>query len=176
MNPTHSQVAELRGQALPGATDIRFEALGVPARAEILAHFRQLSAADLALRFSATMSDIALERYVDSLDFIHDTIIAARSRNGEVTGIAQLIPVGSDRGGAAEVAFSLVPAARGKGLGSRLMREAVAAAQRRGITHLFAQVCPRNAPMLAILRHAGMTLAREDCEMVGSLALANAGD
>jgi len=171
MNTPDLRLADHPAHAAANAADFTFEPLGAQARGEILAHLRQLSGADLALRFSATMTEAALARYTDSLDFNRDSFVAARASNGELTGIAQVMPIGSDRGAAAEVAFSLAPAARGKGWGSRLMREAITVARTRGITRLIAQVCPQNTPMLAILRGAGMSITREDCEMVGTMTI-----
>lgn len=171
MNTSDLRIADHPGRVVPTAADLAFEPLGAQSRDEVLTHLRQLSPADLNLRFSATMTEAALARYTANLDFNRDSFVAARARDGELTGLAQVMPIGSDQGAAAEVAFSLAPAARGKGWGSRLMREAVAVAQMRGITRLIAQVCPQNAPMLTILRGAGMSITREDCEMVGTLNL-----
>lgn len=151
---------------------LRCERLGPQARAEVMAHFSSLSPADLALRFSACVTAYSLERYVAALDFTRNIIVAARSGAGVVIGIVQLLPFASDQGQAAEIAFSVAPPARGCGLGSRLMQEAIGYAQQHGVTRLVAQVCADNAPMLAVLRGAGMSVAREDGEIVGTLVIA----
>ena len=121
MNTSDLRIADHPGRATTAAADLTFEPLGAQARGEILAHLRQLATADLNLRFSATMTEAALARYTDMLDFNRDSFVAARAGNGELTGIAQ--------------------------------------------------VCPQNTPMLAILRGAGMSIKREDCEMVGTLTI-----
>lgn len=156
------------------AAGLSFELLGADARAAVLAHFGRLSAEDRALRFSAVISEAALESYTARIDFTRDLVVAARDAAGAILGIAQVMPFPSDSGSAAEVAFSVNPAARGQGLGRRLMAAAVAHAGARGIGRLVAQVCPQNAPMLAIFRAAGMRLAREDGEIVGTLAISTA--
>ncbi len=156
------------------ASDLSFELLGSGARADVLAHFNTLSADDRALRFSAVTSEAALETYAARIDFSRDLVVAARDAAGAIVGIAQVMPFSSDRGSAAEVAFSVDPAARGQGLGRRLMAAAIEHAGARGVGRLVAQVCPQNAPMLAIFRAAGMRLAREDGEIVGTLAIGTA--
>ena len=149
--------------------DLRFERLDPRARAQVLAHFRNLSPADLGLRFSATVTAASLERYVAALDFARDVIVGARDASGALAGIVQLMPLASDQGQAAEIALSVLPAARGSGLGKRLIAHAIDNARARGVTRLVAQICPENAPMLAIFRAAGMSLKREDGEIVGTL-------
>jgi RimJ/RimL family protein N-acetyltransferase len=165
-----STSARAHTRALAVRSDIfRFERLTCHARADVLMHFSSLSPGDLALRFSATMTAASLERYAAALDFGRDVIVAARDGSGAVVGIAQLMPFASDQGKAAEIAFSVTPAARGCGLGKRLMEEAIGCAHAHGVTRLVAQICPENAPMLAVLRGAGMSLTREDGEIVGTL-------
>lgn len=158
------------GYRLAGS-DFSFELLDADARAEVLAHLHRLSADDRALRFSSVTSDAALDAYAARIDFARDLVVAARDAAGAIIGLAQVMPLASDRGSPAEVAFSVNPAARGRGLGRRLMAAAIEHAGAHGINRLVAQVCPRNAPMLAIFRAAGMALAREDGEMVGTLAI-----
>jgi RimJ/RimL family protein N-acetyltransferase len=156
---------------LSGAVNPTFEKLGARARRDILAHLRQLTPADRALRFGAVMSDESLACYVADIDFRRDSLIGIRYAGGALAGIAQIIPIDSDCGRAAEVAFSVAPCGRGKGLGKRLVHMAIAVSWARGMTRLIARVCPRNTPMLAILRGVGMSLVRDDCDMIGTLAL-----
>jgi GNAT superfamily N-acetyltransferase len=153
------------------ARNFGFDRLQPRARSEVLSHFSGLSHADLALRFSAAVTADALQRYVAALDFDRNVVIAARDESGALLGIVQLMPFASDQGQAAEIAFSVVPRARGRGVGKQLMEHAIDYAREHGVTRLLAQICPDNAPMLAILRSAGMSLAREDGEIVGTMLL-----
>ena len=119
MNSSDLRIADHPARAAANAADFTFEPLNPQARGEILTHLGQLSPADLNLRFSATMTEAALARYTANLDFNRDSFVAARARSGELTGLAQVMPIGSDQGAAAEVAFSLVRAARGVWWSSR---------------------------------------------------------
>jgi len=160
------------GTCVFGAARLRFERLEAHSRTEVLGLLGSLAPADLALRFSMSMTASALARYVATIDFDRDIIIAARDGCAALAGIVQLMPLASDRHRPAEIAFAVAPAMQGRGLGKGLMAAAIAYAQMSGITLLVAQICPRNAPMLAVFQSAGMSLVRDDGEITGTLQIA----
>jgi RimJ/RimL family protein N-acetyltransferase len=58
--------------------------------------------------------------------------------------------------GTAEVAFAVVDAHQGQGIGSALLRNLVAIARRAGLKHLVADVLPHNEPMLKVFKESGL--------------------
>ena len=76
---------------------------------------------------------------------------------GEVLGWAALSPVSSRcaYGGVAEVSVYVAGRARGRGIGSLLLSELVAASERNGIWTLQASIFPENQASIALHRRAG---------------------
>ena len=64
--------------------------------------------------------------------------------------------------GQAEVAFAVIDAYQGQGIGSMLLRHLAAMAQAAGVKELIAEVLPENAPMLKVFERSGfpMTVTR----------------
>ena len=139
-------------------------------RDAVLEHLEMLSCHDREMRFGCALSCDALSRYADSLDFDRDIVLGLEDLAMRLIGMVQVMPLGP-RSGAAEIAFSVIPAWRGLGLGHRLMKAAVAHARSCGLCRLVAQVRPSNKAMLAVFRAAGMRLEREAGETVGVLEL-----
>jgi GNAT superfamily N-acetyltransferase len=140
-------------------------------RAAMLGHLCALSARDLEMRFGGALAAPALERHVESIDFASDLVLALEDSTGALLALAQVMRLPRAEA-VAEIAFSVHPSARRQGLGTQLMNVVLHVARAREFVRLVAQVCPRNAPMLAILRKAGMRFVREDDEMVGTLWVA----
>jgi RimJ/RimL family protein N-acetyltransferase len=138
-------------------------------RSQVLRHFHSLSQDDLTLRFGSASTPEALDRYVNAIDFEADALLGIRDDTGAILALVELLRLRTGGRASAELAFSVVPSARGRGLASCLMQAAIDFAHRHGIECLLAQVCPRNAPMLATLRRAGMRLQRVEGEVVGVL-------
>ncbi|MDR7036159.1 GNAT superfamily N-acetyltransferase [Methylobacterium sp. BE186] len=64
------------------------------------------------------------------------------------------------RPGQAEVAFTVIDAFQGRGVGAVLMRHVIAIARRRGLGELIAEVLPDNAPMLKLFERCDLPLRR----------------
>lgn len=62
----------------------------------------------------------------------------------------------------AELAFSVIDAFQGKGLGSLLLRHLAVLARRRGIAQFVATVMSENTPMLAVFEKSGLPMERRD--------------
>ena len=144
----------------PGALPAEFldwvamiERLDEDDRDSLRDHFLSLDAEDRRLRFGLPVSDDHVRRYVDSIDFKNSHVYGVR-RFDEWVGIGHLIPGTSD----AELGLSVLPAARGKGLGAAIFRYAVGHASRDGIRRLYIHCLTTNRAMLSIARSAGMTI------------------
>jgi RimJ/RimL family protein N-acetyltransferase len=64
-----------------------------------------------------------------------------------------------ERPGAAEVAFTVVDAYQGQGIGAALLRHLAAIARRAGLQTFTAEVLPDNAPMLKVFEKSGLTFS-----------------
>jgi acetyltransferase len=140
----------------------------------VLEHLLSLCSEDLRLRFGNIVTARTVVSYAAHIDFDTDIVLALCGESAAPIGIAQVMRLPSDGSSSAEIAFSVVPGSRGLGFGHRLMREVIATAYLEHIRSLVAQMCPDNAPMLAIVRRAGMRLVHAHGEVTGTLALPSA--
>ena len=137
----------------PHASLVPIRLLGAAEREALRAHFLALDAADRYLRFGYAASDSQLLAYVDGIDFARDEIYGVFNRKLELIAAAHLA-VAAD--GRAEFGVSVLPSARGKGIGTRLFERAAMHARNRGIECMTMQCLTHNAPMVRIARRAGM--------------------
>ena len=145
--------------------------LGGADRPAVLGHLCALGSDDRELRFGCAMSLSAIARYVDGLDFERDVALGVMDVEGKVVAMAQILPLGPELADA-EIAFSVLAAARCRGLGHGLMKAVCGHASECGLRKLVAQVHCRNRPMLAVFRRAGMRLDRDREEITGVLEVA----
>lgn len=148
---------------------LAIEQLGPEDHARIAAHFKALSDDDRQLRFRCAADADWIGRYVAQLDFARQTLLALVTPDGSIAGLLQICRFRTAGGRCAELAFSVDPVHRGRGLGHRLMALALAHTQTVGIEHLATEVAPGNRPMRAVLEAAGMEFTREDDDLIGTL-------
>lgn len=146
--------------AAPAPSDARrawIRPLGRVDLPEVRAHLLSLDAAGRACRFRGAVSQDAVVAYADRLDPDEALLLGAFSA-GRLVGLAELHPAGAD--GMAEGAISVLLDARGAGLGSRLLAEALAWAPARGIRTLLLDGEADNAALTRLLARAGARVAR----------------
>ena len=165
------QHADLRLTRLTGHED--------GSHARVLAHLRQLSADDLALRFGlARVKDETLVSYVRGLNFDPDLVLAMQDPMDEVVALAHAaryeVHRGTDCEARAEVSFSVVPAHRGCGLARQLMQAIIDAASEAGVKRLFAQCVGANRPMRAVFARSGWAMEVDGGEVLAALPLQRA--
>lgn len=131
-----------------------FERLGRADRDALVAHFTLLEEEDRRLRFGVAVDDSVIERYVDGIDFERDVVFGALGAPGQWVGIGHLVLDGK----AAELGLSVLPDARGHGLGAAIFRYAVARAARAGYGRLYMHCLTRNRAIMSIARAAGMSI------------------
>ncbi len=95
-----------------------------------------------------------LEALTDVQRGRHEAIVAADPATGRAVAIARFVRDTSD-GSVAEVAFEVVDACQGRGVGRRLARELGLRARRAGFRRLRATVALGNEPAFALLRRLG---------------------
>lgn len=131
------------------------ERLDVGDRESLREHFLSLDADDRRLRFGLPVSDSHIDEYVDHIDFAEAHVYGVRGApQGPWIGIGHLIPAQD----MAELGLSVVPDARGKGLGAAIFRYAVGHAASNGATRLYMHFLASNRAILSIARSAGMSI------------------
>ena len=126
-------------------------------RAGLLRHYLALAPEDRRLRFGLQVTDDFIGSFVERVDFDRDVVFGVCSGTGSWLGIGHLVP----GNGAAELGLSVLPEARGKGLGAAIFRFAVAHAARNGVRRLFMHFLTRNKAILSIARSARMQIESE---------------
>jgi RimJ/RimL family protein N-acetyltransferase len=149
-------------------TTLPVKQLSTLSRPALLRHFLALPAEDLRLRFGAVKTPEALREYVFALDFEEDAVFGVFDDALEFVGVAH---VGRLRDGTAEFGVSVLPGARGKGIGSALFERANAYARNHLIGQMFVHCLTENKAMMRIARKAGMTIVAEAGEADAYLAL-----
>jgi ribosomal protein S18 acetylase RimI-like enzyme len=143
-------------------------------RPRILAHLLALPLPDRYLRFGYAAADAQLARYVELIDFEHDEVFGIFNRRLELLAMAHLAMPGPREGAPrpdAEFGVSVLPAARGRGYGSRLFEHAVVHARNRHIDTLVIHALSENTAMLSIVRRAGAVVERDGGEAQARLRL-----
>ena len=129
-------------------------------RESILRHFLQLNADDRHLRFGTQTPDEVIERYVDGLDFSHDTIFGIFDSQLNIVGLAHLayLPSFKSNARAAEFGVSVLPEGRGKGFGTALLGRAAVHARNTRVETLFVHCLANNKAMMRLAKKAGMSV------------------
>jgi RimJ/RimL family protein N-acetyltransferase len=126
-------------------------------RAAILEVFAGMSERSRRLRYHGPkprLREAEVELFVDVGCCGREAVVATDLVTGAVVGTARFVR-DEDDPRSAEVAFEVVDACHGRGIGRRLLSELSGLARREGIHHFHASVVPGNEPALALLRGAG---------------------
>lgn len=124
--------------------------------------FARLSPEDVRRRFFSAMRALTAEQIMRMAEIDYEremALIAVDSASGETNGVARLVRSDTD-GREAEFAVLVEPAAKGLGLGSRLMRALIDWAREQGVAEIVGQVLAENTPMIAFSRALGFTITR----------------
>lgn len=130
-------------------------------------HFQSLGGEDRRLRFGATLSDEAIARHVANIRYDSDSLFGVYSDDLTLLAVAHL----ASRADPAELGLSVLPAARGHGVGGVLFQRAVLRARSLGIRELFMHCLAQNDVILHMARKAGMQVTREGIEADARLSL-----
>ncbi len=145
-------------ESLRDGRRVEIRALGPDDRLDFLAAVDRTSPRSLYRRFFAVRQDFA-EQEVDffvNVDFAnHVALVAVMEEAGRpaIVGAGRYIVVGPGR---AEVAFAVVDAYQGHGIGAALLRHLAVVARDAGLKELVADVLPDNAPMLKVFEKSGL--------------------
>lgn len=157
---------------VPPFCRIPVRALSDRHRARILMHLLALSDSDRHLRFGYIASDAQLAQYTDTIDFSRDEVFGVFNRRLELIATAHLARLAmSGTVIEAELGLSVLPRARGRGMGRRLFDRAVLHARNQRIHTLVIHTLSENAAMLHIATSAGAAVVREGGETLARLRL-----
>jgi GNAT superfamily N-acetyltransferase len=139
---------------------VEIRALRPQDRDGLLAAVGRASAQSLYRRFFAvrrSFSDKEID-YFSNVDFVdHVALVAVAEEDGRPAIVAGARYVVSQPG-EAEVAFAVVDAYQGQGLGGALMRHLAGIARDAGLAELTAEVLAENAAMLKVFAKCGLPL------------------
>ena len=136
-------------------------------RNDVVAHFLSLSAEDRRLRFGTPLSAEAIASYVDRIDFERDAAFAVHDDSLLIVGIAH-VALSNDH---AELGLSVLPAHRGRGVGSALFERGAQHARNRLVRALFMHCLRENAAVVHIAQRFGMQIVTDSGDADAHLEL-----
>ena len=148
----------------PAATTLRLRETD---RAALQRHFQSLDGEDRRLRFGARIADEVIAGYVARLDFGRDGLFAVQDEALELRAVVHVGVTGES----AELGLSVLPGARGQGLGNALFRRAVTFLRNRGVKEVFVHCLSENGAMMHLARKNGMRIVYSGGESDARLAL-----
>lgn len=170
--------------AQPRRRAVRVKVLSERARSRLRAHFLALDSNDRLLRFGSVLPDDLVIRYVESLDFSRDRVFGVYSGRLRLIGVGHLAfapreasPVlhnATLKEHIAEFGVSVLPEARGLGVGSKLFRRAAIHCRNEDVDTLYMHCLASNRTMIHIASKAGMKIHRDYGEADAYLRLAPA--
>ena len=149
------------------STNIPVQRLSANANDAYRAHLLALPPDDVRLRFGAPMAAEGIAAYVARIDFDTDEIFGAFGAAMQLEGAAHLA-FGDEL---AELGVSVLPTARGRGIGHALVARAAEHARNRSVPRLFMHCLAENAAMIRIARNAGMAVVVDTGEADAHVAL-----
>lgn len=143
------------------------ERLSDDMRASLVAHFLALPLKDRSLRFGMALAPTVIAAYVDGIDFERDLVFGVRDDRLAPVGVGHL----AIEGDLAELALSVLPANRRRGIGSELFKRAVSEARARCIPSVCMHCLAGNTPVMRIAQRFGMDLITCDGDAAAYLKL-----
>lgn len=148
-------------------SNIPVQRLNDHAREAVIAHFLRLPTEDRRLRFGSSLSAEGVASYVERIDFERDAAFAVHDDGLRIVGIAH-VALADDH---AELGLSVLPAHRGRGVGSALFERGAQHARNRFVRTLFMHCLSENAAIVRIARRFGMKIVTESGDADAHLEL-----
>jgi RimJ/RimL family protein N-acetyltransferase len=133
-------------------------------------HLHALGPDDVRLRFGTPLGRDAIAAYVGRINFDNDVIFGVFGDAGDaltLEGAAHLALSGD----LAELGVSVLPHARGRGVGGALVARAAEHARNRYVPRLYMHCLAENATMIRIARRVGMDVMIESGDADAHLSL-----
>ena len=139
-------------------------------RQALVAHFLALGPEDRRLRFGAPLPDDSLSQMVEAISFERDELFAVADNDMRLLGVVH-VAIGS---GPAELGLSVLPEARGHGMGNALFTRAVMHLRNRGAKEVFVHCLSENTTMMHLAHKHGMRIEYAGSESDAFLRLPEA--
>jgi GNAT superfamily N-acetyltransferase len=139
-------------------------------RATLMAHFLALPMKDRSLRFGRSLAPTVIAAYVDGIDFGRDVVFGVYDSQFMLIGEAHM----AIRDDLAEVALSVLPVHRSRGVGNALFNHALVHARNHCIPKLFMHCQSGNAPIIRIAQRFGMNIIASGGDAYAQLNLQRA--
>lgn len=162
---------------------IRVKELSERDRRCLLMHFLALDDNDRLLRFGNVLSDEMIARYVQMLDFSRSTVFGVYDIHLDLVGVGHVtfaakeampaLSQATTKARIAEFDVSVLPAARGMGVGSKLFARAAVYCRNEDVDTLYMR-CPPSSQIIHIAKKAGMEVFRGEADVYLKLAPATA--
>ncbi len=123
-------------------------------RAAMVAHFLALPLKDRSLRFGTALATTLIAAYVDDIDFGRDGVFGVRNDRLMLVGVAHV----AIEGDMAELALSVLPTHRGRGVATELAERGIAYARDRRVPRLLMHCRSANTPIMRIAQRFGMDI------------------
>jgi hypothetical protein len=136
-------------------------------RTALVDHFLALDNDDRRLRFGAALSDDAIRHTEERIDFDRDELFGVADDDLRLLGVVHVAFYPK----MAELGLSVLPAARGQGVGNALFERAVTHLVNRSVREVFVHCLNENGAMMYLARKHGMRIVREGGETDAWLAL-----
>ncbi len=142
---------------------VEIRALRPDDRPALEAAVERASAHSLYRRFFAVRTMFTEEQadYFVNVDFkTHVALLAVVDEGGHpaIVGGGRYVLVGQDR---AEIAFMILDAYQGKGIGALLLRHLTVIARKAGLRQFIAEVLSENLPMLKMFERCGLRMSAQ---------------
>jgi len=137
--------------------NIAVQRLNDGARAALEGHFLALPPEDRRLRFGSSLSPEGIADYVHRIDFDRDALFAVHDDRLALVGVVHL----GFGEGTAELGLSVLPAHRGRGVGSALFERAADHARNRSVRRILMYCLKENGPIMRIATRFGMDIVTD---------------
>lgn len=136
-------------------------------RAALAVHFLALDREDRRLRFGAALTDDAVRAMEERIDFDRDELFAIADDELRLLAVVHVAFYPKK----AELGLSVLPCARGQGLGNALFERAVTHLVNRGVREVFVHCLSENGAMMHLARKHGMRVVTDGGETDAHLEL-----
>ena len=136
-------------------------------RPMLVAHFLGLPMKDRYLRFGRPLAPPAIAAYIEGIDFGRDAVFGIRDPDLVLVGAVHV----AFEGDLAELGLSVLPAHRCRGIGSALLKRAMAHVRNRSIPRLIMHFLADNGPIMRMARRFGMHIVTSAGEADAQLEL-----
>jgi len=141
--------------------------LSESARATLARHFLALPVQDRSLRFGMALAPAVISAYVDQINLDRDAVLGVHDERNALVGVAH-VAIEDDH---AEVALSVLPAHRRRGIGSALFRRAIAHARIRRMPRLLMHYLTANVPIMRMAQKFGLVIVESGSDTDAFLEL-----